>query len=159
VRVIKVLIAIAVVFLVQTMVLDNYRWLRGVDLFLLLNVYFALNFKQMTCMPVSVTSGLIQDVFSRGIIGMNAFSKTIVVFLLSGLSARLMLKQPLVIMFLLFVSTCLDFLVVYGLNRLFGLPAQKIDYRIYVTAGVLNSVLGLISFQIADRMRTRKEYV
>ncbi len=158
-RVVKVLMAIAAVFLVQTMLLDNYRWLRGIDLFLLLNVYFALNFKQMTCMSVSITSGLVQDVFSRGIIGMNAFSKTVVVFLISGLSARLMLKQPLVVMLILFLSTCMDFAIVYGLNRLFNLPAQIFDYRIYVTAGVLNSVLGLISFQIADRIRTRREYV
>jgi rod shape-determining protein MreD len=155
----KVLIAIAAVLMVQTMVLDNYQWLSGIDLFLLLNVYFALNFGQMVCMSVSVGSGLVQDVFSNGIIGMNAFSKTIVVFLISGLSSRLMLKQPLVVMLLIFLSTCLDFLSVYGLNALFGLSTQAISWQVFLSAGLLNSLIGLISFQVADRFRTKREYV
>jgi rod shape-determining protein MreD len=146
------------VLLIQTMILDRYPWIRLVDLFLLLNIYFALNFDQITCMGISLSSGLVQDAFSKGIIGMNAFSKTVVVFLISGLSSRLMLKHPLVVMLLVFFSTLIDFFLIRGLHLMFGQELARPDVRMILIASSLNSVFGLIGFQITDRMRMKKEY-
>ena len=158
-RLIKVLLAITLVFLVQTMVLDRFHWLGLVDLFLLLNIYFALNFNQMVCMGVSFPSGLVQDAFSRGIIGVNAFSKTIIVFLVSGLSSRLMIKHPLIIMVLISAATLLDYMIPYGLYGLFHLPPFPVTPAILAAATLLNSVAGVLLFQITDRIRAKREYV
>ena len=158
-RLIKVLLVITAVFLTQTMVLDRYAWLNLVDLFLLLNIYFALNFNQMVCMGVSIPSGLVQDAFSRGIIGVNAFSKTVIVFFISGLSSRLMIKHPLIIMVLITAATLLDYLIPYALYGLFHLPPFPITPVILVTAALLNSAAGIVLFQITDRLRAKKEYV
>lgn len=158
-RLIKVLLAITAVFLFQTMVLGRFRWLNLVDLFLLLNIYFALNFNQMVCMGVSIPSGLIQDAFSKGIIGINAFSKTIIVFLISGLSSRLMIKHPLIIMILISAATLLDYLIPYGLYGLFHLTPFPMTPPILAAAALLNSTIGIILFQITDRVRSKKEYV
>src|SRR5262245_27829445 len=141
------------------MILDRFEWIRLLDLFLLMNIYFALNFNQMVCMSVSVPSGLIQDAFSKGIIGINAFSKTIIVFFISGLSSRLMIKHPLIIMLLVAVSVLLDYLILYGLHGLFHLAPFAMTPAILLVACVLNSVVGIILFQITDRIRSRKEYV
>lgn len=158
-RLIRVLIAITAVLLLQTIVLDRNRWLQLIDLFLLLNIYFALNFNQMICMGVSVPSGLIQDAFSKGIVGINAFSKTIIVFIISGLGSRLMIKHPLIIMLLIAIATLLDYLVLYGLHGLFHLDPLPITPGILVAAALLNSSSGIIIFQITDRIRAKKEYV
>ena len=158
-RLIKVLLAITAVFLLQTMVLDRFKWLNLVDLFLLLNIYFALNFNQMVCMSVSIPSGLIQDAFSKGIIGINAFSKTIIVYLISGLSSRLMIKHPLIIMILIATATLLDYLIPYGLYGLFHLVRFPMTPPILAAAALLNSTIGIISFHIIDRVRAKKEYV
>lgn len=157
-KIIRIVIAITLVLLIQTMVLDHYPWIRLVDLFLLLNIYFALNFDQVTCMGISLSSGLLQDAFSKGIIGMNAFSKTVVVFLISGLSSRLMLKHPLVVMLLVFFSSVIDFLLIRGLHMMFGQELGRADIRMMLIASSLNSIFGLVGFQITDRLRMKKEY-
>lgn len=158
-RLIKTLLLITAVLLVQTMVLDRFKWLNLLDLFLLLNIYFALNNNQMICMGVSIPSGLMQDAFSKGIIGMNAFSKTIIVFILAGLSSRLMIKHPFVIMILISVSTCLDYLTLYGLYVLFHLPLFSISPVTLAVAALLNATVGIILFQFTDRIRAKKDYV
>ena len=156
---IRLIVVIAIVFLAQTMLFSKVQGLRYVDLFLLLNLYFALNFGQVASMAFSVPSGLVQDAFTHvGILGMNAFSKTVVVFLISGLSSRLMIKHPLVIMVLIFISTHLDFLVIIGLKQLFRLPGSMLPYMPIFWAAVLNSMIGIVTFLMADRIRTRKEY-
>lgn len=157
-KIIKVLLSIAAVLAAQTMLFNRVAWLQMIDLFLLLNLYMALNSNQLSAMAFSVPSGLVQDTFSQGIIGMNAFSKTIVVFLVSGLSSRLMLKHPLVIGLLIFLSTHLDFIVVLGLHRLFNLQTPAVSYWMIVLSSLLNSVIGAVAFQITDRIRTKKEY-
>ena len=158
-RLIKVLLAITAVFLAQTMILDRFTWLSLLDLFLLLNIYFALSFNQMSSMGVSIPSGLVQDAFSRGIIGVNAFSKTIIVFLISGLSSRLMIKHPLIIMLLIMAATLLDSLIPYALYGLFHLPPFPVTLVNLTAAALLNATVGVILFQITDRIRARKEYV
>lgn len=157
-KILRLLIAISTVLVIQTQVIDRYPWIQLLDLFLLLNIYFALNFDQVTCMGISLPSGLLQDAFSKGIIGMNAFSKTVVVFLISGLSSRLMLKHPLVIMLLVFFATLVDIFLVRGLHMLFGQNVSTFHLKMILIAASLNSVVGLISFQIADRIRLKKQY-
>lgn len=157
-KILRLLIAVSLVLLFQTQIIDRYPWVQLLDLFLLLNVYFALNFDQLTCMGISLPSGLLQDAFSKGIIGMNAFSKTVVVFLISGLSSRLMLKHPLVVMLLVFFATLLDVFLIRGLHMLFGQNVSTFNLKIIFIAASLNSVVGLISFQIADRIRVKKQY-
>ena len=157
-KLLKAPLAILLVFLIQTMILNRFEWLRTIDLFLLLNIYFALNFEQLPCMAVSVSSGLIQDTFSGGILGPNAFSKTTIAYFISGLSSRLMLKHPLVIMILILVSTVADLLLLRGLYSLFAMPAFPLSPRDIIIAAVINSIIGIVAFQITDRFRVKKEY-
>jgi rod shape-determining protein MreD len=158
VRSIRTLIAIAVILLVQTMVLGRFERVQAIDLFLLFNIYYALNFPPVTCIAVSVTSGLIQDAFTGGIIGMNAFSKTIVSYCIAVLSSRLMIKHPFILMLLVAVSTGVDLLTVHFLHRLLGLPHIVLSYEVFLTATVLNMLVGVLGYHIADRVKTRMEY-
>jgi rod shape-determining protein MreD len=158
VRSLRTLIAIAFILLVQTMVLGRFERLQAIDLFLLFNIYYALNFPPVTCIAVSVTSGLIQDAFTGGIIGMNAFSKTIVAYWIAVLSSRLMIKHPFILMLLVAVSTGVDLLTVHFLHSLLGLPHIVLSYEVFLTATILNMLVGVLGFHIADRVKTRMEY-
>lgn len=140
------------------MLLAKYKWSQYLDLFLLLNVYYALNFSQLSSLGMSVFCGLVQDSFSEGILGMNAFSKTVVVYFISVVSARLMIKHPLFIIFLISVSTAVDTLVISGLHRIFSLPQAALSPQTVLIAIGVNSITGVIAFQMADKIRLRKEY-
>lgn len=157
-RSLRTLIAIAAILLVQTMVLGRFERVQAIDLFLLFNVYYALNFPPLSCIAVSVVSGVIQDAFTGGIIGMNAFSKTIVAYCIAVLSSRLMIKHPLILMVLIAVATAIDLLTIYLLHLLLGLPQIILSYPVFLTATILNILVGLLGFHIADRFRTRMEY-
>jgi rod shape-determining protein MreD len=154
----KVLIAFVVVLVLQTMVVSRVRYLELLDLFLLMNIYFALNFNQMVSMGISIPSGLIQDAFLKGVIGINAFSKTIIVFFISSLSSRVMLKHPIAIMFLISISTVVDYYIILGLHVLFRLNPFRLTWQMLLIAAILNGVVGAIAYQMVDRFRMKKEY-
>jgi rod shape-determining protein MreD len=158
VKIVNTLLAILAVLLLQTLVLNHSRWFQYVDLFLLLNIYYALNSPPLPCIAVAITSGLLQDSFSEGIVGMNAFSKTIVAYLLSTLSQRLMIKHPLIITLLVGVGTLVDSIIGSGLHRLFGLQQPVLSHRLLLFTCSINMLFALVAFHIADRIRVRKEY-
>jgi rod shape-determining protein MreD len=138
--------------------LSRFERVQAIDLFLLLNIYYALNFPPLTCIAVGVTSGLIQDAFTGEIIGMNAFSKTLVAYCIALVSSRLMIKHPFILMLLVAVATGVDLLTVHLLHRLLGLPSVMVSYDLFLTAAVLNMLIGVLGFHFADRVRTRMEY-
>ncbi len=140
------------------MILTRFDWFQNLDLFLLLNIYIALNTAPLPCIPVALVSGLIQDAFSGGIIGMNAFSKTVVAYFIAVLSSRLMIKHPVILMLLVAIATTVDLLAIHLLYRLFSLPPALLSYLAFIQATVLNMVVGVLGFHIAERVRTRMEY-
>jgi rod shape-determining protein MreD len=159
VKPIRTILAIAAVLLVQTMVLGRFQRAQSIDLFLLLNIYYALNFSPLSCIAVGLTSGIIQDAFTGGIIGMNAFSKTVVAYVIALISSRLMIKHPMILMLLVGVGTIVDLAIVFLLRKLFGLPEVLLPYQTYATAIILNMLVGVLAFHVTDRIRTRMEYV
>lgn len=154
----NILIALVFIVLLQTQVLNRFYWGHFIDLFLLLNVYFSLGSPPIPSMGVALLSGIIQDSFSQGIIGMNGFSKIVVAYLVSSLSARLMIKHPLIIMLLVALATAVDFLILYGLHRLFSLKTVELSGQSIGIASSANAIAGSLLFQILERIRLKKEY-
>ena len=157
-KLLNILLSIAAILLIQTQLLAHHFWTQYIDLFLLLNVYVALNTTQLPTLAVAIFSGLVQDSFSQGIIGMNAFSKAIVAYLISSLSQRLMIKHPLIIMLLVAIASCADYLIIFGLHQLFGLKSSELSIEFLSFGSAINSLAGLILFQIVERVRLKKEY-
>lgn len=154
----NILIAVVLIVLLQTQVLNRFHWTQLIDLFLLLNVYFSLGSDPLSSMGVALFSGIVQDAFSQGIIGMNGFSKTVVAYFVSTLSSRLMIKHPFIIMLLVALATVLDYFILYGLHRLFSLKAVQLTPEILAISATLNALAGSVLFQILDRVRLKKEY-
>jgi hypothetical protein len=51
-----------------------------------------------------------------------------------------------------------DIFLIRGLHMLFGQNVSAFHFKMIFIAASLNSVVGLISFQIADRIRLKKQY-
>jgi rod shape-determining protein MreD len=158
VKLLKLLVILGAILLLQTMVLNRFRWIHFLDLFLLLNIYYALNSTEIAAMSLSLSSGFVQDAFSQGIIGLNAFSKTIVAYFISTLSSRLMIKHPLLIMLLIGVATFIDLLIIQGLRVLLRLGPVPLTQQTILIACALNMTVGIIVFQLIDRVFAQKEY-
>jgi hypothetical protein len=61
-------------------------------------------------------------------------------------------------MLLVFFATLVDIFLIRGLHMLFGQNVSAFHFKMIFIAASLNSVVGLISFQIADRIRLKKQY-
>jgi len=157
VKVVKLLVLIVAVLVVQSMFLNKYRWLQLIDLVLIINIYTALYFSQTSCLAISLSTGLMQDALTKGIMGMNAFSKTVLAFLISALSSRIVIKQP-VLSFLVGVASVLDLLIIFGLHKLFNLSGFVITPKLLGSAALMNALTSLLVFYLADKVRLKQEY-
>lgn len=157
-RLLNILLIIALALLVQSMLLSRFALLQALDLFLLLNIYCGLNFSPLFCLGIAVMSGLVQDTFSTGILGLNAFSKAIIAYTIATLSSRLMIKQTFVILFLVALFSVIDLLTIYWLQRMFSISPVDLTLRMILASSFSNVIGGFVLFAIADRVRASREY-
>ena len=73
-------------------------------------------------------------------------------------TSRLMIKHPLIIMLLMALSTSADFLILYGLHKLFSLKTVQLSVQTLSLGSAVNALVGSIIFQLVDRFRLKKEY-
>jgi rod shape-determining protein MreD len=157
VKIVKLLVLIVAILVVQSMFLNKYRWLQLIDLVLIINIYTALYFSQTSCIAISLSTGLMQDALTKGIMGMNAFSKTVLAFLISALSSRIVIKQP-VLSFLVGLASVLDLLIIFGLHKLFNLSGFPLSPKMLGSAALMNALTSLLIFYFADKVRLKQEY-
>jgi hypothetical protein len=69
-----------------------------------------------------------------------------------------MLKHPLVIVILILIATAADLLILRGLYGLFAMPAFPLSVQQVTLTAIINSIIGVVTFQITDRLRVKKEY-
>ncbi len=96
----KIAIVVALAVVLQT-TLRNLPGVVGqslayVDLPLVVATYFALRRDVVGAMLAGFAAGLATDVFSSGLLGANAFSKTLVAYLIAALAVRVSLDSPVV---------------------------------------------------------------
>jgi hypothetical protein len=61
-------------------------------------------------------------------------------------------------MLLVALATCGDYLIIFGLHRLFGLKSNELSVEFLSFGSAINSVAGFILYQIIERVRLKKEY-
>ncbi len=97
------------------------EWVRlfsiGPNLFLLFLFFLTINSKPEGATAMGFLLGLYQDVFSGSPLGLNAFSLSLIGFLLTRVEEKLYLSSPLVRGVLLFLATTFSGLVtLFNLN-------------------------------------------
>ncbi|MEA1939412.1 MAG: rod shape-determining protein MreD [Candidatus Caldatribacteriota bacterium] len=137
---------IAVTLLIQLTILNSFT-LQGLkpDLILIVVIVFALVKGAGEGGIVGFGSGLLQDIFSVGLLGVNAFVKTVVGFLCGILKERIFVEHilfiiPLITLLVSIVENGLIFLVL----RAFGMEYSDLILnlkQIIIPEAFYNSIL------------------
>jgi len=125
---------------------------ESVDLFTILVVYYAVTRRQMSVMLIGTSAGLIEDVFTHAILGVNAFKKTLVGYLMGTLGSVFMLNQPLPRLGILFAATLLEAFTEVGLYLILGQHAVLPSAGALIRQGIGNGIWGALIFWIVAKM-------
>ena len=125
------------------------------DLFLIVVVYYAVTTEQVNAMAVGVACGLVQDVLFSPVIGVNAFSKALLGYLIGGLSSRMLLHQAPAQVMVLGAATLLQAFVLFALQRILGFSAEWPGGQ-HLFLGALGNMLFGGLFYAALRRRQRR---
>lgn len=121
-KLLQVVAAVVTALIVQTVLGRYFVWLNDyVDLFTVLVATFGLVRGRMAGMFIGTTAGLIQDVSSGGLLGLNGISKTTIGYL-AGVAGRHLIVRGLgsrVLFYL--VAAAADLLIIAAVGQL----AQK----------------------------------
>lgn len=129
-------------------------WLARMDLPLLVTIYFGLFQRNpLRGLAIGMASGILQDTLTHGPIGMNGFTKTLVGFLSSSVSAKFNVERATIrAVFILFFSLVNLFLFALLEKILFERRFTWAHYH-PVTGPLANMVLGWGVFLLGDRFR------
>ena len=151
-------ISIIVALIAQTIGVRVFSFsIVYLDAFLLVVVYFAAKEGLLTGILVGAISGLVQDSFSGGIIGIHGFAKTLVGFMVGLLSTILMVENLVAQALLLGLATLLNGAVIIGINYLFFHSPLKGFWGTVSFQCLGNIGVGAVIFQSAKLYNLVKE--
>lgn len=151
-------ISIIVALIVQTIGVRVFSFsIVYLDAFLLVVVYFAAKEGLLTGILVGAISGLVQDSFSGGIIGIHGFAKTLVGFAVGLLSTILIMENLVAQALLLGLATLLNGAVIIGINYLFFHSPLKGFWGTMSFQCLGNIGVGVVIFQSAKFYNLVKE--
>jgi rod shape-determining protein MreD len=149
-------VALAVIFVLSSAA----RWLAPqtplpFSLFLVAVVFVALFRSPMQAQLFALAAGLIQDSFSNEIIGVNAFSKTILAYGIASLRQVVMIKGTPQRAATFLFATLADALLLAGIASAFNLPVV-VDPLLLSIRIIVNTVIGLVAvLLLRQRMEER----
>ena len=125
---------------------------RMVDLFTVLVIYYAVNRRRVGVMLMGSAAGLVQDLLTHTLLGMNAFEKTLVGYLMAALGSFFMLNQPLPRLGVLFVATLLEALTEAGLILVLGQHLVLPSAGEVIRLGIGNGLCGILIYWMVGKL-------
>jgi rod shape-determining protein MreD len=146
-----VILAIAVAFALETTLSRFIRGLPPVDLLLVVVVYLGLRSGPTTGLLTGALAGLVEDYgISNGVIGIGGLAKTVVGFLAGVIGTQFIVAQPFPRFVVFFAATVLSRTITIGLGVLLDLRAFGTPYAGVATEALVNAVIGVVAFQVAE---------
>jgi len=148
---------IIVILLIQLTILNLFS-LQGIkpDLILILVIVVALINGAGEGSVIGFFSGLLQDIFSVGLLGVNAFIKTIVGFLCGLLKERMFAEHILfIIPVLTFLVTIAKSGIMYLVLRAFGMESGNLVWnltQLTLPEALYNSLLSPFIYLIVKKI-------
>ncbi len=135
--------------------------LAYIDFPLIVIVYAALQRDAVKAILFGTFAGLAVDALSGGLLGANAFAKTIVAYAVSELARRVYMDNLLLRIPVIAGACLLDDLIYYGLHRLLGQePVGQIvltvSYSLIGTTIAGTIVYLMLDYVLTDRVRSRR---
>lgn len=116
----KITLALVIAILLQWTLRNVADQFVYIDFPLIIVVYAALQRNSIKALLFATISGIAIDAMSGGLLGANAFSKTLVVFVVSEIARRVYLDNLLLRIPIIAGACLLDDLIYYGMHRLLG---------------------------------------
>jgi len=131
------------------------------DLPLIIVVYAALQRDAIKAIFFGTFAGLAVDALSGGLLGSNAFAKTLVAFIVSEIARRVYMDNLLLRIPVIAGACLVDDLVYYGLHRLLGQepignPLLVVSYTLIGTTIVGTFVYIILDYVLVEKKRARK---
>lgn len=158
----KILLKVALVvaaLLIQLTLINSFTIL-GVkpDLVLVVVIVFALLARAEEGSVCGFLAGLLQDLFSSGLLGVNALAKTSIGFACGVLKTRIFPENILYLVPLItFVASLLHSFIIFLIYRSFGMEYNLIlnVQQIFLPEALFNSALSPFIFLIIDRILSK----
>ncbi len=155
---VKITIALILAVLLQWTLRNIAEPFAYVDLPLIIVVYAALQRDAVKAVLFGTFAGLAIDALSGGLLGANAFSKTLIAFVVSEIARRVYMDNLLLRIPVIAGASLLDDMVYYGLHRLLGQEPNvsvmfTVAYTLIGTTIAGTAVYLFLDFALADRAR------
>ena len=128
-------------------------WLgKMIDLYTVLVLYYAVSRRRVAVMFMGTTAGLVEDLLTHTVMGMNAFKKTLVGYLMGALGSFFMLSQPLPRFGILFLATLLEALTEAGLVLVLGQHLVFPTGADLIRLGMGNGLAGILLYWLVPKL-------
>ena len=117
-RILKIALTIVFALLLQLLLPNYLKFFRYIDLPLLVTVYFSLQRSPRLAMSVGLLAGNGGDVVSGGIIGVSGFTKILIGYLISVVSIKFPLDNPLARLAVVAVASAVNTVLFVGLYQM-----------------------------------------
>src|SRR4028119_1347339 len=159
----KIAVCVALAVLLQTNLRLVWPPLVHLALPLIVVTSLALRPDVGQALIVGFVAGLATDVFSKGLLGANGFSKTLIAYLIAALVTRVMLDNPLARIPVLAGAVALDAIIIVLLHRMLGQPslvafAETAAYKMIATTIAGTFIFYMFDIFFSDRARQRRHF-
>lgn len=158
---IKITVALAIAILLQWTLRNVAEPFGYIDFPLIIIVYAALQRDAIKAIFFGTFAGLAVDALSGGLLGANAFSKTLIAYIVSEIARRVYMDNVLLRIPVIAGACLLDDLVYYGLHRLLGQEIVGpvlvlVAYTLIGTTIAGTVIYILLDYVLVEKKRGRK---
>ncbi|MCC7309433.1 MAG: rod shape-determining protein MreD [Acidobacteria bacterium] len=158
---VKITIALILAILLQWTLRNVAEPLAYMDLPLVIVVYAALQRDAIKAILFGTFAGLAVDALSGGLLGSNAFSKTLIAYIVSEIARRVYMDNLLLRIPVIAGACLLDDLMYFGLHELLGQPPpgpvlETAAYSLIGTTIAGTVIYILLDYVLVEKKRTRK---
>lgn len=147
---VKITVALIIAVLLQWTLRNVFPPFAYVDFPLIIVVYAALQRDSLKAIFYGTVAGLAVDALSGGLLGANAFSKTLIAYIVAEIARRVYLDNLLLKIPVIVAACFLDNLIYYGMHKLLG---QQLAGQIFVTIGytlIGTTIAGTVIYLLLD---------
>jgi len=157
----KITIALIIAIVLQWTLRNVAEPLAYIDFPLIIVVYAALQRDTIKAIFFGTFAGLAVDALSGGLLGANAFSKTLIAYVVSEIARRVYMDNLLLRIPVIAGACLLDDLMYFGLHRLFeqepaGQLIVTVAYTLIGTTIAGTFIYILLDYVLVERKGVRK---
>lgn len=134
----KTVITVIVALLLQMLLPKHLRWFQYIDMPLLVTVFFSLMRSPLLGMTTGAIAGMGSDIIDRGVLGVGGFAKTLIGYVISTVSIKFPLDNPLARLGIVALASAANTILVVGLYMMLEQSIQHVG-----TWGEFGKALGL----------------